>query len=130
VRGVKAWVNWLNTTQAGQQPNTYYWRGRRSFSNQLNPLTLASGLDDYPRAVLPSLEERHADLQAWMVLAHRVLSRVAKHAGAQTEAVKLATASDVLRHAMMGESRRSIGLCGLLTAESRSGLGPVFRGVC
>ncbi len=51
---VRAWAAWLNATQAGGAPGAYRWRGRDAgAARELNAKTLASGLDDYPRASHP-----------------------------------------------------------------------------
>ena len=48
------WYGWLVRTQAGELPHTFRWRGRDAADNRLNALTLSSGLDDYPRATVPT----------------------------------------------------------------------------
>ena len=76
---LKAWYNWYNTSQIGILPSTYRWRGRDiNAAAQLNPLTLTSGFDDYPRASHPSDDERHLDLRCWMALASDVMTRISK----------------------------------------------------
>lgn len=76
---LEAIYRWMNTSQRGKRPGTYYWRGRnQSAIDELNPKTLASGLDDYPRASHPDENEAHLDLRCWMALVSSVLADIAE----------------------------------------------------
>ncbi|KAJ3678273.1 hypothetical protein LUZ60_002076 [Juncus effusus] len=74
---LNSWFQWFNTTQSGKNEGTFYWHGRDNTTNrQLNPQTLTSGFDDYPRASHPNDEERHVDLRCWMLLASNCMNSI------------------------------------------------------
>ena len=52
-------------------PNTFRWQGRTL------TYCLTSGMDDYPRAPFLTTSEAHLDLQVWMIVSSRAISRVA-----------------------------------------------------
>ncbi|KAJ7957586.1 mannosyl-oligosaccharide glucosidase GCS1-like [Quillaja saponaria] len=82
---LEAWFQWFNTSQSGNQMSSYYWHGRDNMTaRELNPKTLSSGLDDYPRASHPSGDERHLDIRCWMFLAADCMHSISELLGKAT----------------------------------------------
>ncbi|KAF7637194.1 hypothetical protein Mgra_00003367 [Meloidogyne graminicola] len=70
---------WLRTSQKGPKPGTFRWHDRNATTNmELNPCSLSSGLDDYPRATHPTDKEYHLDLRCWMAMSSTVVVDLAK----------------------------------------------------
>ncbi|CAM9340838.1 unnamed protein product, partial [Hapterophycus canaliculatus] len=90
-----SWIRWLLITQrpgatgwggqAKEAPlGAFQWRGRDPDDDRLNALTLASGLDDYPRASHPSHnDEAHVDVVSWLALACRVMQSLSSALGVE-----------------------------------------------
>lgn len=68
-------VLFLASSQEGSTPNTFYWRGRSESDGTVH--TLASGLDDYPRATNVSENEKHLDLTCWISWAMKTVASLA-----------------------------------------------------
>uniref|UniRef100_A0A1A9UT33 Mannosyl-oligosaccharide glucosidase n=1 Tax=Glossina austeni TaxID=7395 RepID=A0A1A9UT33_GLOAU len=74
---LQAWFSWYNITQKGDEPGAYQWRGRDpNTESELNPKTLTSGLDDFPRASHPTNRERHVDIRCWIAFASGVMAEL------------------------------------------------------
>ncbi|CAL36500.1 Mannosyl-oligosaccharide glucosidase [Caenorhabditis elegans] len=96
---LEKWFHWIRITQSGPTRTTYRWRGRNeTIKTELNPKTLSSGLDDFPRASHPSDLEYHLDLRCWLALASRVLNRLAKSYGTDADYQRTAKAMEELNN--------------------------------
>uniref|UniRef100_A0A8D8G110 Mannosyl-oligosaccharide glucosidase n=2 Tax=Culex pipiens TaxID=7175 RepID=A0A8D8G110_CULPI len=78
---LQAWHSWFNTTQLGTLSGSYQWKGRTVTPQEINPKTLTSGLDDFPRASHPDGQERHVDLLCWMALASQTIADLQRFLG-------------------------------------------------
>jgi mannosyl-oligosaccharide glucosidase len=70
-----AHYDWFIRTQAGAVSDTFRWRGRAGAN------CIASGMRDYPRALKPSDEELHLDLQVWMIMFSRSMEKISRILG-------------------------------------------------
>jgi len=96
---LKSWYSWYNKTQGGDDPSarTFRWRGRNAQTNrELNPKTLTSGLDDFPRASHPTSKERHVDLRCWMALAASVMTDLAAAVDERVDAARFSADLKIL----------------------------------
>ncbi|GAB5369467.1 hypothetical protein AAMO2058_001407000 [Amorphochlora amoebiformis] len=75
------WCKWLLKSQKGNEPGSFRWRGREVEEDRLHPNTLASGLDDYPRATHPDESEYHVDMLCWAIAVTRAMGNLAKKIG-------------------------------------------------
>ena len=82
------WLTWFQTTQRSDSEmilnednstdkvQLYRWKGRSLNDGKFLPNTLASGLDDYPRAAIPNADEYHVDLLCWMIKSTEIMSKI------------------------------------------------------
>ncbi|GJQ11027.1 hypothetical protein GpartN1_g2818.t1 [Galdieria partita] len=83
---------WFENTQISYSASGdwtgFRWVGRHTSkvaSNGNMPLTFASGLDDYPRALVPNDGERHLDLHCWMTWAWNASRDILQCSGEETQ---------------------------------------------
>ncbi|KAF3772377.1 Mannosyl-oligosaccharide glucosidase, partial [Nymphaea thermarum] len=89
----------------GKDSGNYYWHGRDNRTvRELNPKTLTSGLDDYPRASHPSEEEHHLDLRCWLLLAANCMHSIAKFLGSKDNALKVCEAQGLFHKSQIYSS--------------------------
>lgn len=91
MHSAEKYYKWIKSTQSGERPMSFRWKGR---SNELRspegyPLTLSSGLDDYPRGSSVSKLERHVDLHCWITWASRMISQIRKANGKDSSAYEI-----------------------------------------
>ncbi|KAF7272764.1 hypothetical protein GWI33_014473 [Rhynchophorus ferrugineus] len=99
---LQAWYYWFNTTQTGPVPGSYRWRGRNPLAQrELNPKTLTSGLDDFPRASHPTDLEMHIDIYCWMAVASKAMARLGLLLGRSSYLKYQQTADYLLNNDMM-----------------------------
>ena len=111
------WFSWFVRSQRGEVEGTFRWRGRLReegggvSGEKLHVNTLASGLDDYPRASHPDVLERHVDLYCWVARGAAIMA-----SASQTLAAHSATTE-------MNDSRGSFA-----AASEKGGAGDDARG--
>jgi mannosyl-oligosaccharide glucosidase len=112
---LRTWFEWFLRTQKGPAPLSFRWKGRDGTTNrELNPKTLSSGLDDYPRASHPTDKERHLDLRCWMALGARTMAEIAEIAGAP--------ASEMQEYSELASSLRNESILDGLHYDEDSGM--------
>eukprot|EP00658_Telonema_sp_P-2_P005205 TRINITY_DN11952_c0_g1_i2.p1 TRINITY_DN11952_c0_g1~~TRINITY_DN11952_c0_g1_i2.p1 ORF type:complete len:610 (+),score=80.98 TRINITY_DN11952_c0_g1_i2:396-2225(+) len=82
------WFGWFESSQQPADGRGYMWRGRDSGDGKLNAMTLSSGLDDYPRASVPTPNERHLDMLCWLARAAGVIHDLASWLGEDQAAIE------------------------------------------
>jgi len=104
-----SWYGWFNTTQVGDVRGAYRWRGRNASAfRELNPKTLTSGLDDYPRASHPTKDEMHVDLRCWIALASQLMADIGRLLGRKDIAKFQETATYLSDNEMMDSQHWSV----------------------
>ena len=100
---VKRYYTWLKETQSGELMDSFRWRGRSDSHKAPDgyPLTLASGLDDYPRGEKPNTSERHVDLHSWVAWASGLLARLAEGNGDSENAKNIWAEHERLKESLL-----------------------------